>query len=242
MYRTPKVFTGIITRKTNYGESDLIITLLTYEYGKIEVIAKYGRKSKKRFEAGLSTYLIYTGVFNQNKNSGLSILKELNLKTSYPNILNNFENISCAAYGTELIREFSPLNQPEPFLFYLLTNFYEALNRGKEIPSLILWIEYNTLNESGYIPILSHCQNCLKTAHSKKWFFTNSGILCENCNNKHLSFLYDEDIKWLLSLDDVFSIESLPPESKSRIIPIFYNLISNVLEKKLKSRELLGIL
>ena len=41
--------TAIILRKTNYSEADLIVSFLTRDFGKIDGLAKYGRRSIKRF-------------------------------------------------------------------------------------------------------------------------------------------------------------------------------------------------
>jgi len=49
---------GIILRRTDYGEADRIITLLTSDHGKIRVMAKGVRKQKSKLAGGIELFSI----------------------------------------------------------------------------------------------------------------------------------------------------------------------------------------
>lgn len=47
---------AILLRRSSYGDYDLIVTLLSLEKGKITVIAKNAKKSRKRFPGMLELF------------------------------------------------------------------------------------------------------------------------------------------------------------------------------------------
>jgi len=49
---------AILLRRIDYGDYDLIITLLTFDAGKISVIAKSAKKSIKRFSGVLELFSV----------------------------------------------------------------------------------------------------------------------------------------------------------------------------------------
>ncbi len=49
---------GVILRRTDYGEADRIITFLTSDYGKIQVIAKGVRKQKSKMAGGIELFSV----------------------------------------------------------------------------------------------------------------------------------------------------------------------------------------
>jgi len=63
---------GIIIRLLPFKDSDLIVTLITQEHGKISCLAKGARNSKKRFSGGLD--LFNSGIFAFSKGKGSSSL------------------------------------------------------------------------------------------------------------------------------------------------------------------------
>ena len=63
---------AIVLRRTNYGESDRILNLLTPE-GKVAVLAKGVRKEKSRLAGGIELFSISDVVIHQGR-SNLGIL------------------------------------------------------------------------------------------------------------------------------------------------------------------------
>jgi DNA repair protein RecO (recombination protein O) len=54
--RIEKVLDGIVVRMTNYGESDRIVEFLTAEEGRVSMIARGARRSRKRFGGALDLF------------------------------------------------------------------------------------------------------------------------------------------------------------------------------------------
>lgn len=51
-----RVLDGVVVRMTNYGESDRIVEFLTREEGRVSMIARGARRSKKRFGGALDVF------------------------------------------------------------------------------------------------------------------------------------------------------------------------------------------
>ena len=49
---------AIILRRTNYGEADRILNVLTPEHGKVSAIAKGVRKAKSKLAGGLELFAV----------------------------------------------------------------------------------------------------------------------------------------------------------------------------------------
>ena len=83
---------AIILKNTPYKESSVISRLFTYEHGKVSVIFKGAKKSKKNISAIIEPSNIINITY-YNNNSSLKNVKEVNLKKAYPNtrkILKNY--------------------------------------------------------------------------------------------------------------------------------------------------------
>lgn len=59
---------AIVLRRTNYGESDRILNLLTPE-GKVAVLAKGVRKEKSRLAGGIELFSISDVVIHQGRSN-----------------------------------------------------------------------------------------------------------------------------------------------------------------------------
>jgi len=98
---------AILLRRINYGDYDLIITLVTMEKGKCTVIAKSAKKSKKRFAGILELFSDLDLVFCPGRGKGLFILKEASLKNPFQCIRSSIAKTAYASYWAELINEWT---------------------------------------------------------------------------------------------------------------------------------------
>lgn len=89
-----KRFKSIVLRRTNYGEADRIIDLLTQD-GRMAVIAKGVRKEKSKLAGGIELFAICDVVIAEGK-SDLGILISARIINFFGKILNNFERMQFA--------------------------------------------------------------------------------------------------------------------------------------------------
>lgn len=105
---------AIVLRRTNYGEADRILQLLTPE-GRQSVIARGVRKEKSRLAGGIELFAVSDVVVGQGKGD-LSILTSARLVQFYRHILEDYDRMQ---FGYEAIKQIAKasemVNEPEWF-------------------------------------------------------------------------------------------------------------------------------
>ncbi|MDY6824823.1 MAG: DNA repair protein RecO [Thermodesulfobacteriota bacterium] len=182
---------GIILRRIDYGDYDLIIDFLTREYGKVTAIAKNAKKSKKRFAGILELFARLDGVYvSPKRGTGLPLLKEATLSDPYVNIRSNMEKTAYAGVWCEMINRWVEAGGRQAGLFELLDFALSALDRGaihREVLSILFQSRFLSL--AGMAPGLIRCSRCRCDLESIPGPEVNldiagGGIVCKNCHQQ----------------------------------------------------------
>lgn len=86
---------GIILRRTEYGEADRIITLLTSDFGKIRVMAKGVRRQKSKMAGGIELFSVSEIHFIKGKGD-IDTLVSTRLTTHYGHIVKDLGRTELA--------------------------------------------------------------------------------------------------------------------------------------------------
>ncbi len=117
---------AIILRRTNYGEADRILQLITPTDGKISVIARGVRREKSRLAGGVELFARSDVTIHQGKGD-LSVLTGARLEKFYSSILQDYERLQ---FGYEAIKQIAKAAESldEPAFFTLLDETFAALD------------------------------------------------------------------------------------------------------------------
>jgi len=117
---------AIVLRRTNYGEADRVIQLLTPEHGKISVMAKSVRREKSKLAGGIELFARCDVTISTGKGE-LGILTGARLEKFYRNILSDYDRLQ---FGYEVIKQMSKAADAldEPAFFELLDQALAALD------------------------------------------------------------------------------------------------------------------
>lgn len=85
---------AIVLRRTNYGEADRILDLLTPD-GRMSAMARAVRKEKSKLAGGIELFAICDVVIGQGK-SGLGVLTSARLVQFYRHILEDYDRMQFA--------------------------------------------------------------------------------------------------------------------------------------------------
>lgn len=134
---------AIVLRRTNYGEADRILTILTPEHGQQAVIARSVRKEKSKLAGGIELFAVCElGLVRSSTNAdGMWTLTSSRIVTFYDQIMTDYDRLQ---FGYEVIKQISGLS-----------NVIEA-------PEL-----YRTLNDA--LMVLDNLQIDLRLV--KAWFY-----------------------------------------------------------------------
>ncbi len=144
---------GIILTRTNFGEADRIITVLTPDYGKLRLMAKGVRKIKSKLAGGIELFSVSHLTLIKGKGE-LHTLVSTRLLTHYGQIV---KDLNRTMLGYELIKQLNRATEevPEADYFNLLQTAFESLNNEAISVDLInQWFSVQLLRLSGQSPNL----------------------------------------------------------------------------------------
>ncbi len=189
----------VVIRVNDYGESDKLVTLYCPEAGRLNVIAKGAKRSKKRFVNKLEIFSHLNIQYNDKYK--LPLITEATLLASFLPLRQHFPSYSTATLICEHLYYWIAENNGEPELFDWLIWSFNALavqrydhdrmrrqsqfnenNLPQNILILFLAKLYGIL---GYQPDLRFCSKCnkLNLADGPFGFKTGRGVLiCQKCS------------------------------------------------------------
>lgn len=203
---------GVVIKRRKFSEADKILTIFSYDLGKISAISKGVRKIKSKMAGNLEPYNIIN--FNLYRGQSFYTITGALVVTGFENIPAKLQKTSKAFYFGELIDKFFEEEEKAKKAYRI---FIEALNcLNKSNNELITRIfELKIIEESGFKPEIYRCVHCkgMLIAGKNYWDEIEGGIICPLCQKKygHGKKISDEVIKLfrLIEKNDFSLIERL---------------------------------
>jgi DNA repair protein RecO len=142
---------GIVLRRTEFGEADRIVVLLTPDHGKISLVAKGVRRLKSKLAGGIELFSVSDITYIKGRGE-LGTLISTRLDKHYNNIA---KDIARVQLGYELIKLLNSTieDDVESDYFDLLQEAFVALNDLSLSPPLIhAWFNAQMLRLTGHMP------------------------------------------------------------------------------------------
>jgi DNA repair protein RecO (recombination protein O) len=149
----------LMLRRVEYGDSDLIVTLLAREGGKISARARGARRSRRRFGAALGWFVISDAELTRRGSAELHTLLVADVREAFVDLAADPVALSHASYATELVRELVAAEQPEPAVFDLLVDLYRVA-RARPGREALRSFELALLGRLGMAPDFERCSRC----------------------------------------------------------------------------------
>lgn len=144
---------GIVLSRTNYGEADRIIKLLTPDHGKISLLARGVRKPKSKLAGGIELFSVSSITYIEGKGS-LGTLVSTRLEKHFGAIIKYIDRVRL---GYELIKvlDRATEDQTEASYFAMLQATFEALNDPMiDVKLIRFWFNAQLVGLSGHAPNL----------------------------------------------------------------------------------------
>lgn len=144
---------AIVLSRTDFGEADRIITLLTPDKGKVRLIARGVRRAKSKIAGGIELFSISDITYMSGKGD-LGTMISARLDIHYGNIV---KDITRVQLGYELIKQLHRITEDEPEADYfdLLHQAFAGLDGDLEVDVIRLWFLAQLLRLSGSSPDLA---------------------------------------------------------------------------------------
>lgn len=183
---------ALLFRKTEYGDADLILTFFTLNYGKVSVIAKAAKSSRKRFGGVLELFSLLEITTQNGPKKGLPVLNEAKIVSPFAALRGDYRKTAYAAYWCDLVYHFVEEREPVPDIFKLLCFSLEALCANAHATEFLSVVFQSKLAQIvGFEPNLKNCYTCGKNVFETKQAavtinIAQGGVACETCENEHL--------------------------------------------------------
>lgn len=197
-YQTPAIVIG----RTNFGEADRIIRLITPEHGKITAVAKGVRKIKSRLGGHLELFADTELSLATGRN--LDIITSARLRWYPHELAQNYARLELAYAFARLIDRMAQEHTPQPELHAHLADALRVLNTNTPGPLTELWFKLRLLALTGFRPELDHCLVCGQNSPAAAYAFDaiRGGLVCQNDASAASRPISQEAVKlWRLLCD-----------------------------------------
>ncbi|TLS50351.1 DNA repair protein RecO [Paenibacillus antri] len=175
---------GIVIRSVEYGEGNLIVTLMTGEFGKVGVMVRGAKKTRSRHAAVTQLYTYGEYVYYKSNTGTLGTLNHAELLDAFSGIRGDLRRSAYAAYFAEVTDRLVPDGEASAFLYEQLKAAYEALSGGKEPAVVGAMLELKLFAFSGVSPITQECAECGRSPEPQEaafWSPAAGGLVCVSC-------------------------------------------------------------
>lgn len=186
---------AIILSRTDYGEADRILTLLTADHGKLRAIAKAVRKSTSKLAGGIELFSVSDICFVSGRGA-LMTITSTRLVKHYGNIVKDIDRTNAAYHIIKLLDR-STEDSTEPAYFDCLKAALEALDDFNIHPDLTrLWFDMQLLKLAGHMPNLKDDTSGAKLEAGRHYEFDFEQMAFNEPTSRQGGFGSDE-IKFL---------------------------------------------
>ena len=159
---------GIVLGRTDFGEADRILTVITPDQGKLRLIAKGVRRAKSKMAGGVELFSISQITYIPGRGE-IGTLVSARLKDHYGKIVQDIER---TMYGYEVLKVVSKSTEDEVGCEYfdLVATVLASLdNFDLPIEYTALWFDIRLLGLTGHLPNLRTDAQGKRLEQSKKY-------------------------------------------------------------------------
>ncbi len=173
---------AFVLRSRPYGESDLIVTFITEQHGKLTGIGKGAKNSKRRFPGTLQPFLHVRVVFRQRVTSDLAFLLRCELIEALRGITTDVDRFAAASYVLDLTDRMVVGRESGAEVYVLVRDALGLLAAGASPDPLLRALEMHLLCVSGWAPVFDRCRGCGAAADTALFLTVErGGVLCRRC-------------------------------------------------------------
>jgi DNA repair protein RecO (recombination protein O) len=180
---------ALLLRTVAYGESDLIVTLLTEQVGKVGVAVRGGRKSSKRVGGALEPFH-GIAVTLEDRGRELVTLSEARIVQLRARLASSLEAMDAAGTALRWARHLFPARTPEPEGYAAVVALLDRLDAGGDARAALAAAGLKLLAAVGYGLDFERCVKCGKacpSARPAKVDPSRGGLVCRACGGAALT-------------------------------------------------------
>jgi DNA repair protein RecO (recombination protein O) len=182
-----RVALALLLRRVEYGESDLVVTLLTDSIGRVSALARGARKSVKRFGGVIEPMHTLRISYDDRSGAELVVLREAKLERARPFLVTSLERMQAAGQALNWVRKAAPPRTPEPEVWASMETLLDHLGDAEDTVSpraRLAAAGLRLLSAFGWGIDFERCVSCGKLAAEAQAAALDAargGLVCRNC-------------------------------------------------------------
>ena len=175
---------AVVLNKINYGDTSLISSLFTRDYGKLTGMIKGGRSPKSKIGSILDPLNYLEIILYKKDTREVQLISGASIISHYTRIKEDFDKLQFALAIIELLKKLTPEHETNFKLFAGTVRILSLIDTSYEQP-LVLFGRYFLffLTEIGYEPQFEKCVSCGRSNFKSEHLAYNFdlGIFCPDC-------------------------------------------------------------
>lgn len=214
---------AVVLNKLDYGDTSVIVSLFTKEFGKLSAILKGGRSPKSKVGTTVDPPNLLQVILYNKSTRDLQLISGAEIIEHYPAIKSDLDKLKFAFAIIELVKKLTPEHETNERLFRGLTRILNLLESSDEMPHILFGRFFIFFLEIlGYELSLNTCGSCGRgiLSNSSNAYNFNIGLICENCRDVHLESFYlnSELFEYLFCLKHGKIIKNVNPLTSEKSI------------------------
>lgn len=171
---------GIVLSRYDSGESDRVVTILSREEGKVQIVMKGARKPTSRLAAASEPMNLVR--FNAATGKARRFAQQTQIESTYGKVRRDYARLLIGLCICEAFDILTPAHMQDEALYELLVQTLNGLADSEKPWILFLWAVLQLFENQGNQPHFSTCFVCEKPVSSKAaWFAPHAGgITCHD--------------------------------------------------------------
>jgi DNA repair protein RecO (recombination protein O) len=162
---------AIILKRRDFGEADRLLTILTPEHGKRDVIAKGARKPTSTKTGHVELFTRADMLIHHGRDLGIAVQAEMS--APYLALREDLQRGAYASYTAELLDRFTGEGETDyAALFRLLDETLERLCTDSDPRLAVRYYEIRLLENVGFRPELNECVITRETIQAEDQYFS----------------------------------------------------------------------
>lgn len=173
---------GLILRQTDYKEADVILQVLTKEYGMIAFRAAGVRRMTSKNAGSVFPYTEADLSFDYKEGKSIFRMKTARTANLYRRMHTDMEMTAAAALVSEIGEQLTPHEDilHASSVYDLLKQAYELINDGAHIHTVTALFAADMMRLNGIAPQVDACLSCGKSSIAA-FSVKDGGFLCADC-------------------------------------------------------------
>ena len=209
---------AVVLKSIDYSDSSLIVRLFTRDYGKVTVIAKGARRSKRGLGGMLKPPNQLSITYRHRDNRDIQTLTACEFAARHPGLLTDMARSTAAMLAIEMLDKSVHEYDPQPLLYRLVAAFMAALGEADSDPtSLIHFYQLHLAVQLGFAPHLDRCVHCGKPLRTAVVESVAGHLSCSRCRPSGGQRLSHESVVYLRGLQSthITDLASLTVDKKA---------------------------